>query len=124
MSHTEARIIAETSAGMIAVEIYEQDALVWSYNFTDQGLGGKGYKDAMRNAYDTAEDCIDWYLWDAEEEAPEDYDTSSTTWVMATYSEEEGWKFEEPKNDGMAHDFIKYNADRIPSEIVEDWDNA
>lgn len=123
MAHTEAKIIAETSAGMTGVEIYEQGKLVWSNNWFADGATESYYKQGLRDAYDTAENCIDWYTWDAQEGEPEDLDTSATTWVMATYSEENGWKFEEPQNDGQAHDFINHNADRIPSGVVSAWDN-
>jgi hypothetical protein len=123
----EARIIGETSAGMTALEIYVNDELYWSHDYFAQGATEQYYREALRKIYEDAMDCVtveEWAEWEYDAEGDpiiEDYDTSDTTWIVASYKPETGWTFAEPTNDGQSYHFIEANADRIPAEVIESW---
>ena len=124
----EARIIGETSAGMTAIEIYIDDELYWSNNYFENGASSSWYADGLRQIFDDAMACDTvcyWAEWDEFDDdgnpAPEEYDTSNTTWIVATYKPESGWNFTEAINDGQSYDFIQANKDRIPADVLADW---
>lgn len=117
----EAKIIGETSAGLTAVEIYKNNTLIWSLDFFAQGATFQGYIDGLREAYDTATDCANVESWMDDGPIPITYSNDDSAWVIASFTPAEGWKFADPQNDGQAWDFIKTNADRIPTKIVNAW---
>lgn len=117
----EAKIIGETSAGLTAVEIYKNKNIIWSMDFFAQGASAQGYIDGLRAAYDTAIDCANVESWMENDSPPITYSNDETAWAIASFTPTEGWKFADPQNDGQAWDFIKTNADRIPTEIVNAW---
>jgi hypothetical protein len=128
MKNYESRIIGEMSAGMTALEVYVDGELYWSHNYFAHGATSQYYAEALRKIYDDAMDCAtveEWADWDEydEEGKPivEAYDTSETTWLVASYTPENGWNFEEPFPDGQAYDFIEANKDRIPESTLDEY---
>lgn len=128
MSRYEARVIGETSGGMTALEIYKDGELYWSHDYFSGGATDSWYKKGLRQIFDDAVNCgsvEEWAEWDYDDDSEkviDDYDTEPTTWIVAIYRPESGWEFSDPRNDGQSKDFIKYNADRIPSDVVEKWE--
>lgn len=129
MKKYEAKIIGETSAGMTGLEIYVNGELYWSNNYFENGATQSYYKEGLRQIFDDAMACDEvesWAEFEYDEEnnrVVEQLDNYDTTWVVASYTPENGWNFEEPCNDGQSADFIAYNKDRIPADVVEAWEN-
>lgn len=124
MENFTAKIIGEKSAGLTAIEIYKNDDLIWSMDFFEMGASDKRYHDGIRQAYDTAMDCADVESWaDNLHDEQVCFNDSDTTWIVAEYSPDTGWKFSDPEHDGQAWDFIKINSDRIPVDIVRAWED-
>jgi hypothetical protein len=125
----EARVIGETSAGMSALEIYKNNKLVWSLMWFSDGASESYYKTGLRQIYETAMDCAEVEMWSEYEYDDEgnkiiiEYNNVDTTWVVASYTPESGWIFNEPKNDSQSYDFISVNSDRIPKDVLDKWDN-
>lgn len=127
-SKVEARLIGETSAGMTAVEIYEDDELVYGIDFFENGATHEWYEKAMRLAYDTMMDAVDWRGWRDDAEAldengePRPQDTASTTFVAWSWTPEGGWKFHQ--RDGQTSDWVDRNRDRLPTDQLAEFDAA
>jgi len=97
---TTAKLIGETSAGMTAVEIYnESDDLIWSYRWFDNGCTTSGYIAGLKAVYDCMSDCEDATDFDGgevnEDGEPLEMDTESTTGIILTYDKINGWIMEE-----------------------------
>lgn len=121
----EARIIGETSAGMTAIEIYENGELVYSAEYFIHGATSESYQRGLRDIFDDAVSCEDWASYETQDDEPVFYDTTVTTHVIATYKPNSGWEVEHPENfgrDGQSYDWIKANRDRLPEDAVAAWD--
>ena len=125
----EARIIGETSAGMTALEIYVNGQLFWSNNYFADGATQSWYQQGLRQIFDDAMACEsveEWAEWQYDDDGNkivEKMNNAETTWNVAWYTPENGWTFENPRNDGRSHDFITYNKDRIPADVVAQWED-
>jgi len=111
----KAQIIGETSAGMIAVMIFENGELVWSHDYFANGATEKHYHEMMKQAREDAEACADWRDYDGcdtdEDDEIVDYTVYDTSWVVAEYVDGEWAAGDELQNDGMAEDFLRHHLD-------------
>lgn len=118
-----ANIIAERSAGRTALEIYEDDTLVWSTNYFADGASASWYRKGQRQIVDDAMACADWRSFEGgevdEDGAPVMQDDCETSYALMTYRPGEGWTTEvESLCDGQAETLIQINRDRLPEAIV------
>ena len=119
-----AKIIAETSAGMTALEIYQDDVLVWSHNYFANGATQDWYKRGMRQIIDDAQACVDWEDFEGcdlgEGGGVVLQDCAATTYVLMTFIPSKGWNTDVDDFDGdaQASDLIRANRDRRPAEII------
>lgn len=118
-----AEIIAETSAGMTALEIYQDDVLVWSHDYFANGATQSWYREGQRQIIDDALACADWADFEGgdvdESGEAVQQDSASTTYILMTYRPAEGWTTDiEALADGQASDLIRTNRDRLPVDIV------
>lgn len=92
----QSKLIGELSAGMTAVEIYDNgDDLVWSHRWFDNGCTGDGYVAGLIDAVNCMRDCAAVSGFDGGEidsdGDPIPIDTHPTTGVMLIYDTETGW---------------------------------
>lgn len=92
----KAQLIGERSAGMTAVEIYdENNDLVWAHSWFDNGCSTSGYISGLCDAFDCMADCADVAMFDGgeidDDGTPVAMDTESTTGVMLEYDTKTGW---------------------------------
>lgn len=118
-----AKIIAETSAGMTALEIYQDDNLVWSHDYFANGATQDWYKRGMRQIIDDAHACADWGDYEGcdldDDGEVVSQDCAATTYVLMTFVPGEGWTTGlDHLADGQASDLIRTNRDRLPAEII------
>jgi len=88
-----AKLIGESSAGMTAVEIYDdQDNLVWSQHWFDNGATGAEYKTGLAQVIETMQNCKNHADWDYgmvdEDGEPVPMDTAETNGVICEYDSE------------------------------------
>jgi len=117
----EAKLIGERSAGMTAVQIYNTEELVWSHYYFSEGCGESGYKEGLRQAFDDMKDCKNYTEYDGndldESGDPIDYYGDDQEFLALSFCNKT-WKIENNNLDGQTSDFIKYNLDRLPEEII------
>lgn len=78
----KAKLIGESSAGMTAVEIYDNtNNLVWSKRYFEYGATAQGYKTGMLDAYNDMINCGDVSGYDISDDN-EEHDTDDTTGVV------------------------------------------
>jgi len=84
-----AKLIGETTGGMTAVEIYDDDQLVWSHGYFGNGATKRGYIEGLCQVLDDMINCEDVEDYDG---CDRDYngdvilhDTCSTTGIIAEY---------------------------------------
>ena len=126
MKKYEARLIGETSAGMTAVEIYKNEDLVWSHYYFTNGATYKGYIDGLCQAVD---DMINLDSVDEYEGCDQDedgnviqYDDSTTTGVIASYTSAGGWDVSDDfRRYGRSHEII--DALMVAGIVPEDEDH-
>ncbi len=90
---TTAKLIGESSAGMTAIEIYDNDKLVWSHQYFTNGASHNGYIDGLCQVYDDMLNCADYAQYDGcdgyeddnGEFVPEDFDVYPETGVMLEF---------------------------------------
>lgn len=92
----KAKLIGEKSAGMTAVEIYDNnDDLIWSHRWFDNGCTNDGYIAGLIDAVDCMLGCAAVSSFDGGEidsdGDPIPIDTHPTTGVMLVYDTETGW---------------------------------
>jgi len=88
-----ARLIGERSAGMVAVEIWDADNLVWSHMWFADGATSTGYINGLADAARCILDCDDYDAWDGNSADDNDgvcvqYDNVDTTGVVLEYDSE------------------------------------
>lgn len=88
----KAKLIGESSAGMTAVEIYDNtNNLVWSKRYFEYGATAQGYKTGMLDAYNDMINCGDVSGYDISDDN-EEHDTDDTTGVVCEYdSDTDSW---------------------------------
>ena len=116
-----AKIIGESSAGMLALEFYQDDVLVWSHDYMAEGTTSVEYDKMLRVIAHDAEGCEDWRDYEGC-----DYDDcgdvqiyhrpGSTTWIVAEYADGIWTRYpytpdHEVPNDWIAYDFLAHNRD-------------
>lgn len=94
----EARLIGESSAGMTAVEIYEDDKLVWSHDYFSDGASENYYnRVTTKLIQEDMESCKNWAEYDGcsvdNNGNPVLYDNCDTTGIVATYRPDAGWEY-------------------------------
>jgi len=93
----KAQLIGESSAGMTAVEIFDNDDnLVWSHMWFEDGASKRGYIDGLCAAWDCLVDCADVDSFDGgafdEDGEPVVFNDGATTGVMLEYdSDSKTW---------------------------------
>jgi hypothetical protein len=114
MNHTyKALLIGEKSAGMLAVEIFENENLVWSRRFDSAGIFDM--PKVIQNVVGTMENCQNSRDWGFGDDEPTDYDNEETTGIHARF---EGgfWYF--GKDYGLGGEVLDFVADKIISKII------
>lgn len=108
-------LIAESSTGMTAIEIYNNETeLVWSTMFFENGATARGYIDGLFAAYEclrNAADVADYEGGDVDEDGrPVKYDNDDTytAWTLSYDTESGKWT--------VYDDFRKYGQGR---EIID-----
>lgn len=92
----KAKLIGEGSAGMTAVEIYDNDgSLVWAHKWFDNGCTREGYIAGLADAVECMRNCEQYGMFE-NGEIDEDgdavpLDTYPTTGVMLEYDTQGGW---------------------------------
>lgn len=93
----KAQLIGENSAGMTAVEIFDNaGTLVWSHMWFENGASKRGYIDGLCAAWDCLVDCGDVDGFDGgafdEDGEPVVFNDGATTGVMLEYdSDSKTW---------------------------------
>lgn len=118
----EAFLIGESSAGMLALEIWENDTLVYSHNYFDEGANEKYYQHIIKEqAYQDMMKCENWRDFEGcaldEDGDVVEFDTGLTTMKTVSYSVDAGWQYLE--SDTMSDEFVIANAHRLPYDVVE-----
>lgn len=113
-NQTIAKLIVEKSGGSLNVEIWENDQLVWSHDYS-QLSNDKAYK----NVIDDMLKCKNWQDFDGC-----DYDLEGNVasqdvgeFCVPILSYQEG-TWSEENSTYLSDQLIVANADRLPSEIV------
>jgi hypothetical protein len=125
MSKIVAKFIGETSAGQTVVQIYDDDKLVWSCRWFDNGATESTYRSGLRDAYECMVDAKDYLQYAGcaidDDGSITDYDCTSTTYVALTYDPDTNqWISDrDTLGDGQTVDFIRYNSDRLPGNIFD-----
>lgn len=108
-THTyKALLIGEKSAGMLAVEIFEDENLVWSRRFDSAGIFDM--PKIITNVVATMVYCKDYRDWGFGDDEPTDYDTEETTGIHARF-EKGFWYF--GKDYGLGSDVLDFVANSI-----------
>ena len=107
-THTKALLIGEKSAGMLAVEIFEDENLVWSRRFDSDQIFDM--KKVITNVVATMVYCKDYRDWGFGDDEPADYDTEETTGIHARF-ENGFWYF--GKDYGLGSEVLNFVADAI-----------
>jgi hypothetical protein len=118
MKNVKAQIIGETSAGMVAVMIFEDDKLVWSHDYFSNGSTESQYHANMQCAREDAEACEDWREFDGcdrdEEDNVVNYNRYDTNWIVAEYTTHPNAEWTAGntlRHDGMSEDFLRHHPD-------------
>lgn len=89
-------------AGMMAVEIFENENLVWSRRFDSAGIFDM--PKVIQNIVGTMENCQNFRDWGFGDDEPTDYDTEETTGIHARF-ENGVWHF---GKDGLGRDIYDF----------------
>jgi hypothetical protein len=121
----EAMILGEKSAGLTALQIYQDGILVWSHSYFTDGATSEGYARGLRQAIDDALRCGGWRDFkgcDRDEDGSV-IDYSQGAYAVMSYDPADGsWALGEiHASDCQAKDLIKANADRLPQFIADAW---
>lgn len=82
----KAQLIGEKSAGQLAVHIIDDnDNIIWSHRWFDDGATEAGYRAGLRQAYEAMRDCSTVHEWSEDGNDAYDYDDADTTGVMLEY---------------------------------------
>jgi hypothetical protein len=132
----KALLIGERSAGMTAVEIYNDSGeLVWAHRWFTDGCDRSGYIAGLCDAYDCMRQCADVAGYDGcdvdEDGAPVPFDTEDTTGVMLQYDTASGWSLgADARSLGQSHEIIdalmlagmietdEEHADHVGNDVV------
>lgn len=95
----KAFLIGEKSAGMTAVEIEDENqTLVWSFRWFQDGASRDGYLEGLKDAIETMRQCEKWKEFDGgdfdDDGAPVCFDQSPTTGKMLSF-DGKTWLLEE-----------------------------
>lgn len=109
----KALLIGEKSAGMMAVEIFENENLVWSRRFDRDGIFDM--PKVVKNVVGTMENCQNFRDWGFGDDEPTDYDTEETTGIHARV---EGgfWYF--GKDYGLGGEVLDFVAHKIIDLVI------
>lgn len=108
-THTyKALLIGEKSAGMMAVEIFENENLVWSRRFDSVQIFDMSK--VIKNIVGTMENCRNFRDWGFGDDEPTDYDTEETTGIHARF-ENGFWYF--GKDYGLGNEVLEFVAEAI-----------
>ena len=125
----KACLIGERSAGMTAVEIYNNDGnLIWSHRYFDDGATHRGYIDGLIQAWDDMRGCADVADYEGgmvdDDGSPELMDDSSYTGIMLEYdSDTDTWTIgEDARRLGQSHEIV--DACMLVGLIAVDADHA
>ena len=93
---TKARLIGEKSAGRTAVEIWENDNLLWSHMYFVDGATHQEYIDGLCQAYDDMINCNDWNEYEGCDRDDDgeviEYGYSETSGIICEYdSDTNAW---------------------------------
>lgn len=108
----KALLIGERSAGMTAVEVYnDNNDLVWAHRWFDNGCSTSGYISGLCDAFDCMRQCADVAMFDGgeidDDGDPVAMDTETTTGVMLEYDTETGWSLgDEGRTLGQSSEII------------------
>lgn len=108
----KALLIGESSAGMTAVEIYNDSGeLVWSHRWFADGCDRSEYVAGLCDAYDCMIQCADVASYDGcdvdEDGAPMPFDTEPTTGIILQYETASGWSLgEDARSFGQSEEII------------------
>lgn len=108
----KAQLIGERSAGMTAVEIYnDENDLVWAHRWFDNGCSTSGYICGLCDAFNCMADCDYVAMFDGgeidDDGDPVAMDTESTTGVMLEYDTKTGWSLGDgARNLGQSSEII------------------
>lgn len=114
-NQTTAKLFVEKSGGSLCVEIWENNQLVWSHDYS-QISDDKAYK----NVIDDMLKCKDWQDFDG---CDYDLDGNVTSQDVGEFSalilsyQEGAWS--EENSTYLSDKLIVANADRLPTEIVD-----
>lgn len=104
----KALLIGEKSAGMMAVEIFENENLVWSRRFDRNGIFDM--PKVVINVVGTMVHCQDFKDWGFGDDEPTDYDTEETTGIHARF-ENGFWYF--GKEYGLGGEVLDFVANAM-----------
>lgn len=104
----KALLIGEKSAGMLAVEIFEDENLVWSRRFDSAGIFDM--TKVIQNIVGTMENCQNFRDWGFGDDEPTDYDSEETTGIHARF-ENGFWYF--GKDYGLGGEVLDFVAEEI-----------
>lgn len=110
----KAKIINESTAGLIALEIYDGKNMVWSRHYHDPG-DPLSWDERLQRVISDAERCDEWALLDGGTTPPVVFNDRSTTYVVMEFSRAGGWQLRgEWKTSGLASDLMYANRNRLP----------
>lgn len=93
----KAYLIGESTGGMTAVEIYDNnDQIVWSNEYFERGVTAKGYIDGLKQVIDDMIGCADVEQYDGglydDDGNPIAIDSSDTTgWIVGYDAQDKTW---------------------------------
>lgn len=102
----KALLIGEKSAGMMAVEIFENKNLFWSRRFDRDEIFDMAK--VVKNVVCTMETCRNFRDWGFGDDEPEEYDTEETTGIHVRF-ENGFWYF--GKDYGLGKEVLEFIAD-------------
>lgn len=108
-------IIDETSAGLTALQIYDNDNnLVWSHNYFHLGASEKHFNTVMRfQLYDDMVHCEDYEDYEGcdrdENWGIVDYNTEETTFEYVEWTPKKGFVVLKPEYTGQSSAFVDFH---------------
>lgn len=124
-----AQLIGESSAGMTAVEIYnDNEDLVWSNNWFANGATGSYYNYGLCEAWDCMRDCADVADYDGgefgDDGEPVPMDVAATTGIILEYdSNTNTWAMgADARNMGQSEEILDacMSAGLLPADDIHD----
>lgn len=102
---------------MLAIEIYQDDTLVYSHDYFANGASHDYYQEVIKTqAWDDMTNCADWEQYDGcdldEDGDVVSQDCAKTTMQTLRYSPVDGWSY--LGSDTMSNDFIKPTLTACP----------